>query len=342
MDFIEITEEPLKVDEISAQVTDKSTGATSLFIGTTRDNFDGKKVIKLEYEAYTPMAKKKLKELCNRLRVKWEDLYHIAIYHRLGEVGPCEASVIIAISSAHRKSSLEAVHFAIDELKSTVPIWKKELYEDGSVWKQNSECFWLKKQNQPMEVDGRVDSNLVQVHACKQELDDRIDKFIEAKREDINATNILEFCNKKSRINNDFEDEGSCARTDAVLVKKQDSKSHLRKSVVSNFGFGPSMTRVLDERLSNMEQSVGENVPISKDVYSRLKALEDRLLLLERISPQVASSFETNQETRNPVKSEFSNEQTVKKYEIERKENLTSSLADINNEISQLRNQLLS
>ena len=193
-----------------------------------------------------------------------------------------------------------------------------------------------------MEVDGRVDSNLVQVHACTQELDDRIDKFIEAKREDINATNILEFCNKKSRINNDFEDEGSCARTDAVLVKKQDSKSHLRKSVVSNFGFGPSMTKVLDERLSNMEQSVGENVPISKDVYSRLKALEDRLLLLERISPQVASSFETNQETRNPVKSEFSNEQTVKKYEIERKENLTSSLVDINNEISQLRNQLLS
>ena len=91
-----------------------------------------------------------------------------------------------------------------------------------------------------------------------------------------------------------------------------------------------------------MEQSVGENVPISKDVYSRLKALEDRLLLLERISPQVASSFETNQETRNPVKSEFSNEQTVKKYEIERKEDLTSSLVDINNEISQLRNQLLS
>jgi len=151
MDFIEITEEPLKVDEISAQVTDKGTGATSLFVGTTRDNFDGKKVIKLEYEAYTPMAKKKLKELCNRLRAKWPDLYHIAIYHRLGEVGPCEASVIIAISSAHRKASLEALHFAIDELKATVPIWKKELYEDGSMWKQNSECFWLNKQNQELQ-----------------------------------------------------------------------------------------------------------------------------------------------------------------------------------------------
>ena len=74
----------------------------------------------------------------------------------------------------------------------------------------------------------------------------------------------------KNRTNNrnEFEnEEESCARTDAVLVKKQDSKSHLRKSVVSNFGFGPSMTRVLDERLSNMEQSVGENVPISKGSY---------------------------------------------------------------------------
>ncbi len=81
---------------------------------------------KLEYEAYEPMARKKLKELCNRLRVKWADLHNIAVYHRLGLVGPCEASVIIAVSSPHRKSSLEAVQYAIDELKATVPIWKKE------------------------------------------------------------------------------------------------------------------------------------------------------------------------------------------------------------------------
>merc|ERR1712156_776817 len=101
--------------------------------------------------------------------------------------------------------------------------------------------------------------------------------------------------------------------------------SHLRKSVVSNQGFGPSMTKVLDERLSNIENSVGENVPISKDVYSRLKALEDHLLLLERISPQVTG---------------VSNQ--VKKYESERKETLTNSLMEINNEISQLRNELLS
>ena len=73
----------------------ESTGATSLFVGTTRDNFQGKKVVKLEYEAYTPMAKKKLQELCNRVRVKWPEICHIAVYHRLGPVGPCQASVII-------------------------------------------------------------------------------------------------------------------------------------------------------------------------------------------------------------------------------------------------------
>jgi len=321
MDVIEITEETLKVDEISAQVTDTCTGATSLFVGTTRDNFNGKKVVKLEYEAYVPMAKKKLKELCNRLRVKWADLHHIAIQHRLGLVGPCEASVIIAISSPHRKSSLEAVQFAIDELKATVPIWKKELYEDGSTWKENKECFWTAQKTEPMDFDGRVDPSLVQVHASNEELDERINKFIEAKRDGINATNILEFCNRNQNDNI----EESCARIDSVLVKKEDSKSHLRKSVVSNQGFGPSMTKVLDERLSNIENSVGEDVPISKDVYSRLKALGGRLLLLERISPQVTG---------------VSNE--VKKYENERKEKLTKSLMDINNEISQLRNELMS
>ena len=94
-DFIHITEKALDVQEISEKVTEPSTGATSLFIGTTRDHFQGKKVLKLEYEAYVPMAKKKLKELCNSLRVKWPDLHHIGIYHRLGQVGPCEDSVII-------------------------------------------------------------------------------------------------------------------------------------------------------------------------------------------------------------------------------------------------------
>ena len=103
-DFIHITEKALDVQEISEKVTEPSTGATSLFIGTTRDHFQGKKVLKLEYEAYVPMAKKKLKELCNSLRVKWPDLHHIGIYHRLGQVGPCEASVIIGKKNSRLNS----------------------------------------------------------------------------------------------------------------------------------------------------------------------------------------------------------------------------------------------
>ena len=229
--FIEITHDMLDVNQISKQVTEPCTGATSLFVGTTRDNFQGKKVIQLEYEAYVPMAKKKLVELCNRLRVKWSDLHHIAIYHRLGLVGPCEASVIIGISSAHRKASLEAVQFAIDELKATVPIWKKELYEDGSEWKENKECFFSAKQE---EI--KVPEELVQIQASNEEMNERIDKYIESKRSEIDASNVLEFCDGSESI-------GS-ARIDAVLVKKRDSKSHLRTSSVQN----PPLTQVLNER----------------------------------------------------------------------------------------------
>lgn len=103
-----------------------------------------KKVLKLEYEAYTPMALKELQKLCDQVRQKWEVL-KIAVVHRIGEVPIGEASVIIVVSSAHRRESLEAVHWAIDELKATVPIWKKEFYEDGETsWKKNSECCFTK------------------------------------------------------------------------------------------------------------------------------------------------------------------------------------------------------
>merc|ERR1712117_649651 len=88
------------------------------------------------------MAEKELQKLCERVRERW-DVEKIAIFHRTGVVPLGEASVVIAISSAHRKESLEAVHFAIDDLKATVPIWKKEVYTDGTnSWKENKECPW--------------------------------------------------------------------------------------------------------------------------------------------------------------------------------------------------------
>ena len=87
--------------------------------------------------------------VCNTIRNKWPDVRGIAIYHRLGEVAIREESIIIAISSPHRKESLEAVSFCINEVKKLVPIWNKEWYEDGTYsWKENCECVWKKKENQ--------------------------------------------------------------------------------------------------------------------------------------------------------------------------------------------------
>lgn len=109
-------------------------------------------VVSLEYEAYESMAEKSMTQICDGLRMKWPDIKHVAIYHRLGLVPVAEASVIIAVSSPHRRTSLEAVQLAIDQLKATVPIWKKELYrqdeEEGTTttngtataeWKVNAE-----------------------------------------------------------------------------------------------------------------------------------------------------------------------------------------------------------
>mmetsp|Transcript_25789 Transcript_25789/g.36266 ORF Transcript_25789/g.36266 Transcript_25789/m.36266 type:complete len:190 (-) Transcript_25789:571-1140(-) len=147
-DYVEITLDRISIDFAVNYVGSPEAGAISTFSGTTRNNFEGKAVTKLEYEAYTPMAIKEMKKICNKMREKWP-LIHIAIIHRIGEVPIGESSVLLAASSAHRTESLEAVHWAIDELKATVPIWKKEFYADGSasMWKENKECCFTHHQH---------------------------------------------------------------------------------------------------------------------------------------------------------------------------------------------------
>ncbi|XP_058465073.1 molybdopterin synthase catalytic subunit 2 isoform X2 [Malaya genurostris] len=140
MNYLKLTFDKLEVGEVNDLVAHESCGAISLFVGTTRDNFDGK-----TYEAYEAMALKTMSQICDLMRIKWPDIKHIGIYHRLGTVPVKEASVVIGVSSPHRVSSLEAVHFAIDELKKSVPVWKKEQYVEGcSEWKENKECTWSK------------------------------------------------------------------------------------------------------------------------------------------------------------------------------------------------------
>ncbi|CAM9162626.1 unnamed protein product, partial [Scytosiphon promiscuus] len=138
-DHVSVSTACLELSEIAAIVADPRAGAISTFSGTTRDNHFGKKVVRLEYEGYVPMAELELKKICVQVRARWNVL-RIALVHRLGVTAVGEASVIIAISSVHRKDSLEAVEFAINTLKATVPIWKLEVYEgDGRVWKENAE-----------------------------------------------------------------------------------------------------------------------------------------------------------------------------------------------------------
>ncbi|XP_041373852.1 molybdopterin synthase catalytic subunit-like [Gigantopelta aegis] len=142
MNHVAISETKLSIEKLTCMVTSPGCGAVASFMGTTRDNFDNKTVVKLEYEAYDEMAKKKMLEVCQEIRSQWK-VENIAIEHRIGVVPVAESSIIIAVSSAHRSESLEAVSYAINRLKEVVPIWKKEVYEDEtSAWKQNKECSW--------------------------------------------------------------------------------------------------------------------------------------------------------------------------------------------------------
>ncbi|KAH7477196.1 Molybdopterin synthase catalytic subunit [Phytophthora ramorum] len=139
-DFVEVGYAPLDCQRAVELVTHPSAGAISTFVGTTRDNFQGKKVVRLEYEGYTPMAVSELRKICAAIREKWPEVVGIALFHRLGVVQVAEASVIVAVSSPHRREALEGCAFAIDTLKATVPIWKSEQYEgDSRVWKENVE-----------------------------------------------------------------------------------------------------------------------------------------------------------------------------------------------------------
>ena len=128
-----VTDTPIDLQALVDCVTDPEAGAIATFIGTTRNNNQGRKVIALDYEAYPEMAEKELARLGEEAKRKWQ-ICRIAIVHRIGPVQITEPSVIIAVSAAHREAAFAACRFAIEEIKKTVPIWKKEVYEGGEIW----------------------------------------------------------------------------------------------------------------------------------------------------------------------------------------------------------------
>ena len=140
-DWIGVTTDALSERAVSEAVSDAGAGAIALFSGVVRDQTGGRRVKFLEYEAHTPMALAKMREIAAAMRARWPDTLRIAMIHRIGRLEIGESSVMIAVSSPHRKVAFEACHFAIDTLKETVPVWKKEYFEDGEVWVGlQSEC----------------------------------------------------------------------------------------------------------------------------------------------------------------------------------------------------------
>ena len=134
--MIEIIGEKIDVINLVQAVLTPEAGGIDIFLGTTRNHSKGKKVVRLEYEAYAPMALKLMNEIADEAKTRW-GIHRISMVHRIGVVPITEASVAIAVSASHRKEAFEACRFAIDELKKKVPIWKKEIFEDGEVWAEN-------------------------------------------------------------------------------------------------------------------------------------------------------------------------------------------------------------
>jgi len=132
-DLFELTREVIRRDEIVKAARLPGDGAAVIFDGFVRNNFRGRETLYLEYEAYEPMALAKIREIGAQIREKFA-VHRVAIVHRLGRLNVGETSVFIAVSAPHRAAAFDACRYAIDTLKRTVPIWKKEFFVDGSVW----------------------------------------------------------------------------------------------------------------------------------------------------------------------------------------------------------------
>ena len=135
--MFKITTEVITGTEVREAVEGPDAGAVVVFLGTVRNNTDGRPVTRLEYEAYPPMAEKKMTEIAQEIAQKWGDTLRVAMVHRTGKLEIGEVSVAVAIASPHRKDGFEACQYAMNRLKQIVPIWKREVWTDG-------EAEWVK------------------------------------------------------------------------------------------------------------------------------------------------------------------------------------------------------
>ena len=131
--MIKLSKDIIGISETIKMVESPQGGAIDVFIGTVRNQTDGKAVVRLEFECYEKMAIKEMSQIAEEAKTKF-GVMKVAIHHRVGKVPIGEEAVIIAVSSPHRKEAFAACEYCINTLKETVPIWKKEIFEDGEVW----------------------------------------------------------------------------------------------------------------------------------------------------------------------------------------------------------------
>ena len=130
---VALVRERIATETVLAETKQPQDGAVVVFEGIVRDHTRGRRTLYLDYEAYEPMARRKLEELAAEALQRFQ-IREVAVVHRLGRLQHSETSVLVAVASAHRAAAFEACRWVIDTLKKTVPIWKKEYFEDGAVW----------------------------------------------------------------------------------------------------------------------------------------------------------------------------------------------------------------
>jgi molybdopterin synthase catalytic subunit len=131
--MIKISAEPIDIQACIDAAQSERAGAIDVFVGTVRNHNNAKEVVRLEFEAYDTMAVKKMEELAQQAKSRW-DIEKIVMIHRKGVLDIGDVAVVIAVSTPHRAASFEACQWLIDTLKQVVPIWKKEIYQNGEEW----------------------------------------------------------------------------------------------------------------------------------------------------------------------------------------------------------------
>ncbi len=140
--LIRVTDEVLRPEEAIAAVESPAAGAINLFLGVVRDNNLGRRVSHLVYDAYPAMAEKTMREIAEEAKARFE-LEECAVLHRTGRLAIGETSLLIAVSCGHRAASFEGGHWLVNEIKKRVPVWKKEVWEDGEEWIEGPESLGI-------------------------------------------------------------------------------------------------------------------------------------------------------------------------------------------------------